>query len=85
MLLKEKINIKIYDNCFQANNNVKTLKTAVKNSHAIIIVTDPTSMINDLKKLNLNSLGVKVVIDGRNCLDPNSFKNTEVLYKGIGR
>ena len=26
LLLKEKINIKIYDNCFQANNNVKTLK-----------------------------------------------------------
>ena len=40
-------------------------------------------MINDLKKLNLNSLGVKVVIDGRNCLDPNSFKNTEVYIKEL--
>ena len=66
-----------------SNNNVKTLKTAVKNSHAIIIVTDHTSMINDLKKLNLNSLGVKVVIDGRNCLDPNSLKILKFYIKEL--
>lgn len=85
LLDKDKINLKIYDNCYLANNNVKSLKAAIKNSHAIIIITDHTKMINDLKKINLNSHGVQIVIDGRNCLNPSLFKNTKILYKGIGR
>ena len=40
--------IKIYDNC--RKQQCQTLK--ISKNHAIIIVTDHTSMINDLKKLN---------------------------------
>ena len=83
--MREKISLKIYDSWYQKNNNVKNLKDAVNKSDVLIIITDHTDMINNLKKLNLYDLGVKIILDGRNCLDPNNFNNSGILYKGIGR
>lgn len=37
----------------------------------------------DIEKLKHK--GVKVIIDGRNCLDKNKIKNNGIIYKGIGR
>jgi len=35
----------------------------------------------DLDKLK----GIKIVIDGRNCLDKEKIKNLGIVYQGIGR
>ena len=85
LLLREKISLKIYDSWYQKNNKATNLKDAVNKSDVLIIITDHTDMINNLKKLNLYDLGVKIILDGRNCLDPNNFNNSGILYKGIGR
>jgi UDP-N-acetyl-D-mannosaminuronate dehydrogenase len=61
------------------------LEDAVIKSDALIIITDHTDIVNRLKKLDLYNLGVRIVIDGRNCLDPNIFDNSGIFYKGIGR
>jgi len=29
--------------------------------------------------------GVKVIIDGKNCLDKDAIKKLGIIYKGIGR
>lgn len=85
LLLRERLNIKVYDSYFTRNNNVKTLEDAVIKSDALIIITDHTDIVNRLKKLDLYNLGVRIIIDGRNCLDPNIFNNSGIFYKGIGR
>jgi UDP-N-acetyl-D-glucosamine dehydrogenase len=62
----------------------KNLKAAIKNAQAIVIATAHQEFVDNLTGL-LPKTNVKVVIDGRNCLDINFFKKHNIEYKGIGR
>ena len=73
-----------YDPFVLNKSKAKTLEEAVKNSQAIIISTAH----NVFKKLEPDYFlknGVKVVIDGRNCLPKEKFIEAGIIYKGIGR
>ncbi|MER3330248.1 MAG: UDP binding domain-containing protein, partial [Candidatus Kapaibacterium sp.] len=74
----------IFDPHFPNRSNVATLEEALVNATAVVIATDH----NEFKKLTpelFNQSGVKVVIDGKNCLDKSAFRNSGIAYKGIGR
>jgi len=65
-------------------SDVKTLEAILKKSKAIIIVTGHREF-RELNPKIFKKFGVKVIIDGANCLDKDAIKELGILYKGIGR
>ncbi len=84
-LLKEnKANVLVFDPYVLNKSTVKSLGELFKKSDAILLTTDH----NEFKKISSEDLkknGIKVVIDGKNCLDKESIKKLGIVYKGIGR
>ena len=84
-LLKEnKANVLTFDPYVTDKSTVKNLSELFKKSDAILLATDHT----EFKKISSEDLkknGIKVVIDGKNCLDKESIKESGMVYKGIGR
>lgn len=83
-LIKEGIKPRIFDPYVKKLSNVETLEEAVKNADAIVI----TTAHKEFKALEPDYLianGVKIVIDGRNCLDKDKYKKSTLTYHGIGR
>lgn len=62
----------------------RDLKETLEGAQAVIVATDH-SMFCNLTPRQLEEFGVQVVIDGRNCLDKEVFKKSDILYRGIGR
>lgn len=74
----------VFDPHFPDRSNVDSLDEALEGVMAVLIATDH----NEFKSLTpkyFQSKGVKVVIDGKNCLDKAAFENSGIAYKGIGR
>ncbi|MFV1985469.1 MAG: nucleotide sugar dehydrogenase, partial [Thiohalomonadales bacterium] len=85
ILTQKGANLRIYDSWIKSENTAETLEQALKGSKAIFIVTDHDDCINQLKNMDLGNIGIKVVVDGRNCLDSETLTAQGVLYCGIGR
>jgi len=65
-------------------SNVGNFDELMQKSDCIILVTDHNEFKNmDLDKLKENN--IKVIIDGRNCLDNGKIKSMGIAYHGIGR
>lgn len=62
----------------------KSLLQAIKNAAAILIATDHSEFIKEIPTLIVKSK-VKIVVDGRNCLDKSLIEKQKIIYKGIGR
>lgn len=73
--------LNIFDPYFPKKCTYKKLGTTLKNSDAVLITTGHKEFIEtDLLKYK----NIKVIIDGRNCLDKNKYKD-KLVYFGIGR
>lgn len=84
-LINKGADLSIYDSWIKTENTSESLEEALIGSKAIFIVTDHDNCIAQLKGLDLNKIGVEVIIDGRNCLDSNQIMEQGILYRGIGR
>jgi len=82
LLNKYQVKLQVYDPFVKGE--FKTLKQALKNVEAIVLATSHREFVNLLPDL-LKSSKVKVVIDGRNCLDARQIKKLKIIYQGIGR
>ncbi len=82
-LLKEKgASVTVYDP--YVKSDVSSLNELFKNSDYLVLVTDH----KEFKEMDLNLLKenkIKLVIDGRNCLDKKKILELGIKYKGIGR
>jgi nucleotide sugar dehydrogenase len=65
-------------------SNVRNLKELLKKATALIVITGHQEF-KALVPMELKKSGIKVVIDGANCLDKDKFKKSGLIYKGIGR
>ncbi len=84
LLKKLKANLYIYDPFVKDQSTVDSLDELLKKSEALVLVTAHKEFSEmDLVKLKKNN--IKVVIDGRNCLDKEKIKGLGIIYKGIGR
>lgn len=75
--------VHVFDPHFTERNNVASLEELLDKSFAIVLATDH----NPFKKISaeqLNAYGIKVVIDGKNCLDKKGIIESGIYYKGIG-
>jgi len=67
-----------------AKSSIKTLNALLKKVDALIIATDHKEFKEIDPKL-FKQNGIKVIIDGKNCLDKDAIKKLGIIYKGIGR
>jgi len=84
-ILKEKnAEIFVFDPHVKKGNNVKDFDELLDKSDYIILATDHKEFKDmDLKRLKQNK--IKILIDGKNCLDKEEIKSLGILYHGIGR
>ena len=84
-ILKEKgAEVFVFDPHIQKGSNVKDFDELLKKSDYIILATAH----NEFKEMDLNKLkenNIKIIIDGRNCLDKEKIKSLGILYHGVGR
>lgn len=83
-LKKHKVHVLTYDPYIPKQSSEKSLEAILKKSKAIIIATNHNSFV-EMDPNILKKYGVKIVIDGKNCLDKNAIEKLGILYKGIGR
>lgn len=80
ILKKKGANVKTFDPFIKSD--FKNLDDALKFADYIIIATDH----DEFTKMDLNKLNkIKIIVDGRNCLDAERIRKMKILYKGIGR
>jgi len=84
ILKRKNAEIFVFDPYVREKSNVGSTEELLRKSDYIVLVTDH----KEFKEMNLDKLknnGIKVVIDGRNCLDGEKIKSLGILYHGIGR
>jgi nucleotide sugar dehydrogenase len=84
ILKEKKAEVFVFDPYVKKGSNVRGLDELLNKCDYIILVTNHDEFKNmDLNKLKENN--IKIVIDGRNCLDKEKIKGMGILYHGIGR
>ncbi len=84
ILKGKKADIFVFDPYVKKESNVNDTDELLQKSDYIILATNHNEFKNmDLDKLKENN--IKIIIDGRNCLDKEKIKKMLILYHGIGR
>lgn len=65
-------------------SDCKSLSESLKNSLAIVVATAHCEFINQLPKFYGKGT-IKLIIDGRNCLDKKVVREHNIEYRGIGQ
>lgn len=84
LLKKEGIKHFIFDPYVLKQSTINSLEDILEKVNAVII----TTAHDEFKKLTPEKIiksKVKIIIDGRNCLDKESFIKAGIHYQGIGR
>lgn len=85
LLEKKGANVDVFDSWVGFENTVESLGEGLKKAKALLIVTEHSDVISELKLKNLENLPLEVIVDGRNCLLEEDVRSQGVLYSGIGR
>jgi len=83
-LRKYGANVVTYDPFVPALSTAESLEAALEAADAVVVAT-AHDVFKALQPKQLLDAGVKVVIDGRNCLDKNAFFKSDLVYEGVGR
>lgn len=84
-LKKHYAKVETFDPYVKDQSSMKSLEAILKKSQAIIVATNHKEFIEALTPALLKKHSIKVIIDGKNCLDRDAFKKAGIIYKGIGR
>lgn len=83
ILKKKKVNFTQFDPYVPQLSNVKSLEELLQKSEALLVATN-----HDIfKKIPVELFkkhGIKVIIDGKNCLDKALLEKNAIIHKGIG-
>jgi len=79
LLIEWGANVETYDPFVNEKNKSDSLEDALKNKTAVVIATNHNQIIN----FDFNKTDLKLIVDGRNCINQSNLKN--ISYTGIGR
>lgn len=74
-----------YDPHVIKKSSVESLEALLDGSQALVLVTDHREFKETITPELLKKYAIKVLIDGKNCLDKAAFADSGIIYKGIGR
>lgn len=77
--------VETFDPHVKKRSSVKTLEALLRKSDALVLVTDHKEFKETITPALLKKHGIKVIIDGKNCLNKVTFTKSGIIYKGIGR
>lgn len=84
-LLKERgACLHIFDPYVLEKSNAKSIRKVLERSEALVIATDHKEFVS-IAPGELKKRGIKVIVDGKNCLDKEKILKQGIIYKGIGR
>jgi UDP-N-acetyl-D-glucosamine dehydrogenase len=84
-LEKHRAKVETYDPYIKSKSTMKSLEAILKKSQALILATDHKEFKEALTPVLLKKHNIKVIVDGKNCLDKQIFLKSGIIYKGIGR
>tara|TARA_Y100000031_G_scaffold103001_1_gene112950 strand:- start:527 stop:1792 length:1266 start_codon:yes stop_codon:yes gene_type:complete len=84
ILKEKKAELFVFDPYVKEKSNVKDLNELLEKSDYLILATDHKEFKN-LNPEELKNNNIKIIIDGRNCLDKEEIKSLGIKYHGIGR
>jgi len=84
LLREEGAQLEIYDKYFIEKSTVKSISELLSKVDAIVIAVDHKEFKTSLYPL-LKKYKIKVIIDGKNCLDKDKIIKMGIIYRGIGR
>ena len=65
-------------------NSAPNLDDLITEANILILVTDHDFFVNYINKLNFQNTSIKVLLDGRNCIESDLLPDN-LIYIGIGR
>lgn len=74
----------IFDPYLPEYSTVKNIDELLKKSEALVLLTNHGEFLKIAPK-KFKESGIKVIIDGLNCLDKERIQKLGIVYKGIGR
>jgi nucleotide sugar dehydrogenase len=77
--------VETFDPHILKKSSSQSLEDILEKSQAIIITTDHKEFKEVLTPELLIKYDIKVVIDGKNCLDKDALEAAGIIYRGIGR
>ncbi|MBI5038131.1 MAG: nucleotide sugar dehydrogenase [Candidatus Kerfeldbacteria bacterium] len=84
LLKSEGATVEVFDPFFPKESTTPDLATLLKRVEAIVVATNHREFLN-ISPAMLRKNNVKVVIDGKNCLDKEKIIAAGLIYRGIGR
>jgi UDP-N-acetyl-D-glucosamine dehydrogenase len=85
LLEKQNVKLSIFDPWYTKENTADTLEDALKGTESVIVVTDHTYFREKVTPELLKRNQVRIIIDGRNCLEKKQIEEKGIIYRGIGR
>jgi len=84
-LLKEREAVPhIFDPYAPEKSNVENIEDLLEKCEAVVVATDHREFLK-IPPEKFKENNIKVIIDGKNCLDKEKIKELGIIYKGIGR
>jgi len=74
----------VFDPYLPSRSTVKSIGEMLEKCKFIILATDHSDFLK-ISADEFKKTGVKIIIDGRNCLDMDKIKHSGIVYRGIGR
>jgi UDP-N-acetyl-D-glucosamine dehydrogenase len=84
-LRKHRAEVVTFDPHVLGESTAQTLEEALEGAQAIVIATNHKEFLGTVTPDLLKRRGIRVVVDGKNCLDKEGFRSAGVIYRGIGR
>ena len=78
-----KANVLVFDPHTAKHSTVKSLDELLEKSDALILATNHNEFL-EINPEAFKKNGIKVIIDGMNCLNKEEIEKHGILYKGIG-
>lgn len=82
LLKKLEADMLLFDPHLPEKSNIESMEAGLKSAKALLIATNH----KEIKTVDFSKYpNIKVIIDGRNCLDKQKIEKLGIYYKGIGR
>lgn len=76
--------LEVFDPHILRMSTVKSLPVLLKRSEALILATDHAEF-KEIDPETFKKAGIRVIVDGKNCLDKRKIEKSGIIYRGIGR
>ncbi|MBT4272905.1 nucleotide sugar dehydrogenase [archaeon] len=85
ILLQKKVDFSVFDPWYRKENTVDSIDKALDEAKIVLLVTNHDLFKEKITVEFLKAKEIKIVIDGRNCLNKEEIIKQGIVYKGIGR